>query len=100
MVKIPDYYEFLTMHDLNTPLGLYDFIQDMIMDNVNLDDYIEIKVYYEVLYNNAFRDDPNMISVDYVVKKLKNALIRYGFAHTVEKLKPYGLYYYWNSREV
>ena len=92
--KIPDYFQYLTWYDLDTPLGIYGFIQEMISDNIDLEMYPEIKVYYQIMYDNAFRDNPNMITVDYIIKKLKNCLIRYGFAHTSTRVKN-KLYYYW-----
>lgn len=94
---IPEYYKFLTWYDLDTPLGVYGFIQEMIENGIKLEDYIEIKVYYDLLYDNAFRDSPNMKSVDYIIKKLKLSLIRYGFAHTTSKVKN-KLYYYWYEK--
>ena len=96
--QVPEYYQYLTWYDLDTPLGLYEFIEEMKLDNVDLDKYIEIKVYYEILLKNAFKDEPNMVTTDYVVWKLKNALIRYGFAHTTRKVKN-RIYYYWNANE-
>lgn len=95
--QVPEYYQYLMWYNLDTPLGLYDFIEEMKQDNVDLNDYPEIKVYYEVLFNNAFKDEPNMITVNYVVWKLKNALIRYGFAHTTRKVEN-KIYYYWNEK--
>ena len=37
-----------------------------------------------------------MITVDYVIIKLKNALVRYGFAHRVKDVKE-GYYYFWKG---
>lgn len=95
--KVPEYFQYLTWYDLDTPLGLYSFIQEMINDNINLEDYPDIKIYYEIIYNNAFSDNPNIITVNYIIKKLKNTLIRYGFAHTSSRLDN-KLYYYWFER--
>lgn len=92
--KIPEYFQYLNWYDLDTPTGIYSFIREMQDNGINIEDYPEIKVYYDVLYNNAFKDEPNIISVDYVVKKLKNALKRYGFAHTTTRF-PNELYYFW-----
>lgn len=92
--SIPDYYAFLTWYDLNTPYGLYWFVQEMIMDGIDLQKYPDVNVYYEILCKNALNDEPNMITVDYVVPKLKRLLIKYGFAHTTSKVH-YSLYYYW-----
>lgn len=96
-MKVPEYYKYIKWYDLDTPLDLYGFIQEMINDGINLETYPEIKVYYEILYNNALRDKPNMITVDYVIDKLKKALIRYGFAHTTSLLDKQ-LYYYWYEK--
>lgn len=95
--QVPEYYQYLTWYDLDTPLGLYHFIEEMKSDGVDLNDYLEIKVYYDILFKNALKDDPNMVTTDYVVWKLKRALIRYGFAHTTKKLKN-KIYYYWNEK--
>lgn len=97
--NIPDYYAFLTWYDLDTPYGLYGFIQEMLMDGINLEMYPDVNVYYDILYNNALRDVPNMVTVDYIVKKLKNLLIKYGFAHTTSKMHN-KLYYYWFEKGV
>lgn len=94
MSFVPQYYEFLNWYDLDSPIGLYGFIQEMQDNGIDLDDYPDIKVYYDIIYNNAFRDTPNIIAVEYVAYKLKRALIRYGFAHTTKKVE-YRLYYFW-----
>lgn len=94
---VPDYYQFLNWHDLSNPIGIYEFIQEMLDDGIDLADYPEIEVYYNILCDNAERDEPNMITTEYVVKRLSNALERYGFAHTRRQLKN-KLYYYWNER--
>lgn len=99
MNKIPQYYEYLNWYDLDSPMGLYGFIQEMKDNGIDLEDYPDIKIYYDIIYDNAFRDEPNMISVDYVVGKLKRTLIRYGFAHTNRRVE-YKLYYYWFDTEV
>lgn len=91
---IPDYYAYLTWYDLDTPFGIYNFIQEMILDGIDLEKYPDLNIYYEILYANIFKDDPNIVTVDYVVKKMKSYLIRYGFAHTTKKVD-YKLYYYW-----
>lgn len=96
---VPEYFEFLNWYDLDSPLGLYGFIQEMISNGIDLEEYPDIKVYYDIIYNNAFRDEPNMISVEYVSMKLKRALIRYGFAHTSKKVE-YKYHYYWYDKEV
>lgn len=95
--QIPEYYQYLKWYNLDTPLDLYYFIEEMKLDGIDLDKYLEIKVYYDVLFKNALKDEPNMTTINYVVWKLKNALIRYGFAHTTRKLKG-KLYYYWNEK--
>ena len=92
--KIPDYYAFLTWYDLDTPYGIYNFVQEMIMNGIDLKKYPDVNVYYKILCDNIFRDEPNIITVDYIVKKMKNVLIRYGFAHTTSKVH-YKWYYYW-----
>lgn len=94
---VPDYYQFITWYDLDTPVGVYEFIQEMLMDGINLSDFPDIEVYYNILCDNATRDEPNIMTTEYVVKKLKNALKRYGFAHTRKQVK-HRLYYYWNER--
>lgn len=94
---VPDYYQFINWYDLDTPVGIYDFIQEMLMDGIDLNDYPEIEIYYDILCDNAMRDEPNIMTTEYIVKKLKNALKRYGFAHTRKQVK-YKLYYYWNER--
>ena len=96
-----DYRKYINIYDLSTPLGLYSFIEEMKSDNVNLDDYPEIKIYYDILCNKALKEDVDMITVDYVIKKLKNALIRYGLAHNnYDICKLYNnkdAYYYWKG---
>lgn len=94
---VPDYYQYLTWYDLDTIEGIYWFIQEMINDGIDLKGYPEIDVYYDILNKNIFRDEPNMMTVDYVILHLKRALIKYGFAHTTRKVK-YKLYYYWYGR--
>ena len=96
--KIPDYYAFLTWYDLDTPYGIYNFIQEMLLDGIDLNKYLDLSVYYEILCDNIFRNEPNMTTVDYVVKKIKPLLIRYGFAHTTAKVR-YKYYYYWYERK-
>lgn len=96
--KVPEYYQYLNWYDLDSPLGLYGFIQEMLNDNLDLNKFPEIKVYYDIMCDNAFRDEPNMITVDYITKKLKNVLIRYNMAHTTSRVD-YKLYYYWYERE-
>lgn len=91
---IPEYYKYLSWYDLYSPLGLYGFIQEMTNNNISLDKFPEVKVYYEILCDNAFRDDPDMITVDYTVKKLRLALVRYGLAHTTSRVD-YKLFYLW-----
>lgn len=95
--KVPEYYLYLKWYDLYNPVGLYDFVQEMISNGIDLNLYEEIKTYYNIMCDNAFREEPNMTTVEYVVKKLRNALIRYGFAHTTRKLNG-RLYYYWYER--
>lgn len=95
--QVPEYYKYLKWYDLDTPLGLYDFVEEMKQDGIKLEDYLEIKVYYDILLKNAFRDEPNMTTTNYVVWKLKRALIRYGFAHTTRKVEN-RIYYYWNEK--
>lgn len=91
---VPDYFQYLNWYDLDTPTGLYWFMQELINDDIDLNEYPEIKTYYEILLKNVFLEEPNMISVEYVMRKLKNALVAYGFAHTTKKVE-YKLYYYW-----
>ena len=98
-MSVPEYFEYLNWYDLYSPLGVYGFIQEMINDGIDLNDYPDIKVYYDIVYTNAFRDNPNIISVDYVIKKIRNCLIRYGFAHTSARLENKKLYYYWFDKE-
>lgn len=100
MNKVPEYFEYLNWYDLYTPLGVYGFIQEMIQDEIDLNNYPDIKIYYDILFENAFRDDPNIISVDYIVKKLRQCFIRYGFAHTSKKIEGKRFYYYWFDKEV
>lgn len=97
--KIPDYYAFLTWYDLDTPYGVYNFVQEMILDGIDLNKYPDVNVYYNVLCENVFKNEPNIITVDYVVKQLKKLLVNYGFAHTTSKVH-YKWYYYWNSRDI
>lgn len=99
MAKVPQYYEYLNWYDLDSPLGVHGFIQEMIDNGIDLDDFPDIKIYYDIMYNNAFRDEPNIVTVDYIVNKLRRALIRYGLAHTTKKVE-YRLYYFWYDREV
>lgn len=96
--KIPEWFSYLTWYDLDTPIGLYNFIDEMKRDGIDLNKFPEITVYYDILYKNAFRDDPNIITVDYVVKKLKQCLIRYGFAHSSARIDN-KFYYYWYDKE-
>ena len=94
LMEVPDYFQYLNWYDLDTPTGLYWFMQELINDDIDLDEYPEIKTYYEILLKNVFLEEPNMISVEYVMRKLKKALVAYGFAHTTKKVE-YKLYYYW-----
>lgn len=96
--KIPDYYAFLTWYDLDTPYGIYNFVQEMIMDKIDLNKYPDINIYYKILCENIEYDEPNIITVDYVVKQMKKLLIQYGFAHTTSKVH-HKWYYYWYNHE-
>ena len=95
--EVPEYYKYITWYDLNKPLDIYNFVQEMINDGVDLNNYPDIKAYYDVIYNNAFSNKPNIISVEYAVKRIKRLLVNYGFAHSTAKLKN-KLYYYWFER--
>lgn len=99
MTKVPQYFEYFNWYDLDNPLGIHDFIQEMKDNGVSIEDFPDIHIYYDIMYNNAFRDEPNMITVDYIVPKIKRALIRYGLAHTCKKVE-YKLYYFWYDKEV
>lgn len=99
--EIPDFYEYLNWYDLDTPVGIYNFMQEFLEDN-NIEDYPDIKVYYEMLCDSAFKEQPDMVVVDYVLNKLKNRLIKYGFAHTTRlvtrDLKNTNIYFYWKQK--
>lgn len=98
--EIPDFYEYLNWYDLNTPVGIYNFMQEFLEDN-NIEDYPDIKVYYEMLCESAFKEQPDMVVVDYVLNKLKNRLIKYGFAHTTRFLAvdlKKKAYFYWKQK--
>lgn len=92
----PYFYNYITWYDLTSPLGIHNFIQEMKDNKVDIKKYPEIDIYYNVLCNNSFKEEPNMITVDYVIIKLKNALVRYGFAHRVKDVKE-GYYYFWKG---
>lgn len=97
---VPDYYGYLNWHDLYSPVGIYNFMQEFIAEN-DINEYPDIKTYYNMLCDIAFRDDPDMIVVDYVINKLRNRLIQYGFAHSTYtmkvNLKNKNLYFYWKQ---
>ena len=93
---IPYFYSYVNWHNLNTPLGIHYFIQEMKDNNVDIKNYPDLDVYYKVLCGNAFKEEPNMITVDYTVNKIKNALIRYGLAHRSAKMEK-GYYYFWKG---
>lgn len=92
--NVPEYYKYFNWYDLRNAMGIYNFIQEMIDSGIDINDYPDIKVYYDILYSSAFKEEPNMITVDYVVKKMRNALIRYNLAHTTSLIKG-ELYYFW-----
>lgn len=97
--KIPDYYKYLTWYELKTPLEVYNFIQEMINDGVKLEDYPDINTYYKMLLESAFKENADMVVVDYVVNKLRCALVNYGFANTTFTMDVNThkrLYFYWN----
>ena len=99
--QLPDYYEFLTWYDLSSVLGLYGFVQEMLADGLDLEDYPDIKIYYDILCNNALKDDADIITVEYVVRHAKNKLIRYGLAHSTRDMAMTNknLFFYWNKRK-
>ena len=100
---IPEFYKYLTWYELNTPMDIYNFMQEMKDDGVNISDYPDIETYYNILIEHALKkDDADMIVVEYVIHKLRNALIRYGFAHSTYLMKRKtnkNLYFYWHERK-
>jgi hypothetical protein len=95
--------EYLTWHDLTKPYGIYGFINEMQCMGVSIDDFPEIKIYYEMLIKKAnktdmFDDEYFMYTVDYLVNKIRCALVRYKIAHTLKEVKK-GYYYFWYDKE-
>lgn len=100
--KIPDFYKYLTWYELKSPLDIYNFVQEMKNDNVDLNNYPDIQTYYNILIEHAFKEEADMVIVDYVVKKLRGLFITYGLAHGTYLMNLYTgkqLYFYWNERK-
>lgn len=98
---IPDYYRYINWYDLYSPVGIYNFMQEFISEN-NIEDYPDINAYYKILCENAFKDEPDMVVVDFIIPKFRYCLINYGFAHTTFtmqcNLKNKNLYFYWKQK--
>lgn len=98
---VPDFLDYMTFYSLDNALDIYNFIDEMQNDGVIIDNYPDMKIYYDILVNNALSEEPNMITVDYCVKKLRNLLKNYKLAHEsriMQDLTGKELYYYWNDR--
>jgi hypothetical protein len=98
---VPDFLDYMTFYTLDNAVDIHNFIQDMENDGTSISKYPDIKIYYDILLNNAFAEEPNMITVNYVVKKIRILLLKYKLAHTskiMQDLTGQTLYYYWNDR--
>lgn len=101
--EVPEFYKYIHWYDLDNMVELYAFMQEFLSDiTVDINDYPDIKTYYKMLCDNALKEDCDLITTEYVAKKLKNTLINYGFAHTTKYMAMVlkkSLFYYWNCRK-
>ena len=51
MTKVPQYFEYFNWYDLDNPLGIHDFIQEMKDNGVSIEDFPDIHIYYDIMYN-------------------------------------------------
>ena len=97
---VPDFLDYMTFYKLDNPVDIYNFIQEMENDGTSVSKYPDIKIFYDILINNANSEEPNMITVNYVVNKIRILLCRYRLAHEsriMADLTGQKLYYYWNA---
>ena len=55
----PYFYNYITWHDLTSPLGIHNFIQEMKDNKVDIKQYPEIDIYYNVFHLNLLSKNNN-----------------------------------------